>query len=126
MGHISAKYCSSAVQFFDELSGSLENTAEGELFHFRVTILQAVGIPRDFTDIFVQFRYCQFPLLQLLEAEGKSLLPVTSPVRPSLHAPTLPSSSSSGSSTVASAPSQHSQSKMTGRNLLLVTITCKM
>lgn len=123
---ISAKYCSSAVQFFDELSGSLENTAEGEPFHFRVTILQAVGIPRDFTDIFIQFRYCQFLLLQLLEAEGKPLLPVTSPVRPSLHAPTIPCPSLSGSSIAVSAPSQHSQSKMTGRSLLLVTITCKM
>ena len=47
------------MQFFDELNGSLESVAEGEMFYFRVTILQAVGIPRDFTDIFIQFRCCQ-------------------------------------------------------------------
>lgn len=73
-----------AVQFFDELSGSLESTAEGDLFHFRVTILQAVGIPRDFTDIFVQFRYWQLPVQKLLGAEGNHLLPVTSSVFPPL------------------------------------------
>jgi kinesin family protein 1 len=43
-------------KFFErlEISPELENQ---ELLHFRVTILQAVGIPRDFTDIFVQFRF---------------------------------------------------------------------
>ena len=60
---------SSPLQFFDALTGSLETTPEGELFQFRVTILQAVGIPRDFTDIFIQFRYvASLPLQQLRAA----------------------------------------------------------
>ena len=30
---------------------------EGKKFYFRVTVLQATGIPRYFTDVFVQFKY---------------------------------------------------------------------
>ena len=37
---------------------------EGKKFFFRITVLQATGIPRDFTDVFVQFKYAQ------LEEEG--------------------------------------------------------
>ena len=43
-------------QFVSTLTPSRDHFVEGKRFNFRVTILQATGIPRDFTDIFVQFR----------------------------------------------------------------------
>ena len=44
-------------QFVSTLKPSRDLLTEGKRFTFRVTILQATGIPRDFTDVFVQFRF---------------------------------------------------------------------
>jgi kinesin family protein 1 len=43
------------------LTPSKEHFVEGKKFYFRVTILQATGIPRDFTNVFVQFKYALYP-----------------------------------------------------------------
>lgn len=45
------------LQFVSTLTPSKEHYVEGKKFYFRVTILQATGIPRDFTNVFVQFKY---------------------------------------------------------------------
>ena len=47
----------SPPQFISTLKPSRELLREGRKFTFRITILQATGIPRDFTDIFLQFRF---------------------------------------------------------------------
>ena len=44
-------------QFISTLKPLRELLKNGRKFTFRVTILQATGIPRDFTDIFLQFRF---------------------------------------------------------------------
>ncbi len=44
------------VQFVSTLQASKRYFVEGQKFYFRVTVLQATGIPHDFTDIFVQFK----------------------------------------------------------------------
>ena len=44
-------------QFISTLKPSKDLLNQGKKFTFRVTILQATGIPRDFTDVFVQFRF---------------------------------------------------------------------
>ena len=48
---------SSLPQFISSLKPSEDLLHDGKKFTFRVTILQATGIPRDFTDVFVQFRF---------------------------------------------------------------------
>ena len=45
------KYCASIQP------GS--HVIEGSKCTFRVTILQVIGVPQDFTDVFVQFRYAR-------------------------------------------------------------------
>jgi hypothetical protein len=44
-------------KFISTLKPSKDLLNQGKKFTFRVTILQATGIPRDFTDVFVQFRF---------------------------------------------------------------------
>ena len=48
------------LQFVSTLTPSKEHFVEGKKFYFRVTILQATGIPRDFTNVFVQFKYAPY------------------------------------------------------------------
>lgn len=43
-------------QYVSSITPSCEHLKEGNKFYFRVTIIQATGIPRDFTDVFVQFK----------------------------------------------------------------------
>ena len=44
-------------QYISTLKPAKELLKDGRRFTFRVTILQATGIPRDFTDVFLQFRF---------------------------------------------------------------------
>lgn len=44
------------VQFVNELNKSPKVFKEGRKLMFRVTIIQATGIPREYADVFVQYR----------------------------------------------------------------------
>jgi flagellar biosynthesis chaperone FliJ len=44
-------------KFISTLKPAKDLLKEGSNFTFRVTILQATGIPRDFTDVFLQFKF---------------------------------------------------------------------
>ena len=44
------------LQFVQELKPSARVFEEGRKLMFRVTIIQATGIPREYADVFVQFR----------------------------------------------------------------------
>ena len=48
------------VQFVNELKKSLKVFKEGRRLMFRVTIIQATGIPREYADVFVQYRSVLF------------------------------------------------------------------
>jgi len=47
------RMCLQCLTDFPSVGGHL---AEEKKFFFRITVLQATGIPRDFTDVFVQFK----------------------------------------------------------------------
>ena len=45
-----------STQFVSNLEESPDHFCDASVFYFRVTIVQATGIPCEFTDVFVQLR----------------------------------------------------------------------